>query len=158
MSETQICTKCVMDTTDSKITFDDKGICDHCNTYFTDILPKWNPEGLDDNSLYTRGGLRVQLCTAASCRSWRPCSISDLAFGFMSPMPWVRNSDYTHVAPSQIFFRVEGIKKTLGERVATVLPNVQMECSYSCAAIVVGLGLGLGLGFRVEIRVRFRVR
>jgi len=40
-----------MDTTDSKIIFDDKGVCDHCNTYFSDILPKWNPEGIDDQDL-----------------------------------------------------------------------------------------------------------
>ena len=45
-----------MDTTDSKITFDKKGVCDHCNTYFNDILPKWNPEGLDDNALYNLAG------------------------------------------------------------------------------------------------------
>ncbi|WP_281630279.1 N-acetyl sugar amidotransferase [Vibrio sp. St2] len=46
-----ICTRCVMDTTDSKIVFDDNGVCDHCNTYLNDILPKWNPEGLDDSQL-----------------------------------------------------------------------------------------------------------
>jgi N-acetyl sugar amidotransferase len=39
----QICTKCVMDTTDTKITFDEKGVCDHCNTYYNDIEPNWNP-------------------------------------------------------------------------------------------------------------------
>lgn len=38
----QICTNCVMDTSDSKITFDDKGVCDHCNTYYKDIEPVWN--------------------------------------------------------------------------------------------------------------------
>jgi len=31
-----------MDTTDSKIIFDENGICDHCNTYYSDILPKWD--------------------------------------------------------------------------------------------------------------------
>ena len=36
-----ICTNCVMDTTDSNIIFDEKGVCDHCNTYFSDILPIW---------------------------------------------------------------------------------------------------------------------
>ena len=40
--EIEICSNCVMDTTDSKIIFDDKGVCDHCNTYYTDILPKWH--------------------------------------------------------------------------------------------------------------------
>jgi len=39
----KICTNCVMDITDAKITFDDKGVCDHCNTYYSDIEPNWNP-------------------------------------------------------------------------------------------------------------------
>lgn len=39
----QICTRCVMDTTDSKIIFDENGVCDHCNTYDSDIRPNWNP-------------------------------------------------------------------------------------------------------------------
>lgn len=47
----QICTNCVMDTSDSKIKFDSKGVCDHCNTYYDDILPKWNPNGLDSSEL-----------------------------------------------------------------------------------------------------------
>ena len=29
----QICVRCVMDTTDPDITFDEKGICNHCHTY-----------------------------------------------------------------------------------------------------------------------------
>lgn len=37
----QICTNCVMDTTDSKIVFDEKGVCDHCNTFYKDIQPNW---------------------------------------------------------------------------------------------------------------------
>ncbi|MGY0219466.1 N-acetyl sugar amidotransferase [Endozoicomonadaceae bacterium StTr2] len=37
-----ICSNCVMDTTDSKISFDEKGVCDHCNTYLKDIKPFWN--------------------------------------------------------------------------------------------------------------------
>ncbi|MEO8310829.1 MAG: N-acetyl sugar amidotransferase [Caldimonas sp.] len=40
----QICAKCVMDTTDSKIVFDDKGVCDHCNSFFRDILPNWHTD------------------------------------------------------------------------------------------------------------------
>ena len=31
-----------MDTTDSKIVFDDKGVCDHCNTFYKDVLPNWH--------------------------------------------------------------------------------------------------------------------
>ncbi len=32
-----------MDTTDSSIIFDDKGICDYCNNYYDNILPNWHP-------------------------------------------------------------------------------------------------------------------
>ncbi len=32
-----------MDTTDSQIIFDENGMCDHCNTYYSKILPNWNP-------------------------------------------------------------------------------------------------------------------
>lgn len=42
--EYQVCTNCVMDTTDSKITFDDNGVCDHCNTFYKDILPNWHTD------------------------------------------------------------------------------------------------------------------
>lgn len=31
-----------MDTTDSKIVFDEKGVCDHCNTFYKDVLPNWH--------------------------------------------------------------------------------------------------------------------
>ena len=40
----QICSNCVMDTTDSKIVFDEKGVCDHCSSYYSDILPNWQPD------------------------------------------------------------------------------------------------------------------
>lgn len=42
--EHQVCTNCVMDTTDSQIKFDEKGVCDHCNTFFTDIEPEWHTD------------------------------------------------------------------------------------------------------------------
>ena len=40
----QICTNCVMDTTDSAIVFDENGICDHCNGFKTDVLPNWHTD------------------------------------------------------------------------------------------------------------------
>jgi len=33
-----------MDTTDSKIVFDDKGVCDHCNRFYADVLPDWHTD------------------------------------------------------------------------------------------------------------------
>ncbi len=47
----QICTKCVMDTTDSKIVFDENGVCDHCNTFYKDILPNWHTDAKGDKAL-----------------------------------------------------------------------------------------------------------
>ena len=49
--EFQVCSNCVMDTTDSKIVFDDKGVCDHCNTYYKDILPHWHTDDRGDREL-----------------------------------------------------------------------------------------------------------
>ena len=31
--EYQICTRCIMDTTDPEITFDENGVCNHCRTF-----------------------------------------------------------------------------------------------------------------------------
>lgn len=42
--EYQICTNCVMDTSDSKITFDEKGVCDHCNDFYENVLPNWHTD------------------------------------------------------------------------------------------------------------------
>ncbi len=42
--EYQICTNCVMDTTDSKITFDERGVCDHCNDFYKNVLPRWHTD------------------------------------------------------------------------------------------------------------------
>lgn len=40
----EICNNCVMDTGDSKISFDDRGFCDHCTTYYKSILPNWHTD------------------------------------------------------------------------------------------------------------------
>ena len=40
----QICTNCVMDTTDSKIVFDENGVCDHCNDFYNNVKPNWHTD------------------------------------------------------------------------------------------------------------------
>lgn len=40
----RICVNCVMDTSDPKITFDDKGLCDHCTNFYKWTLPNWHPD------------------------------------------------------------------------------------------------------------------
>ena len=39
----QVCTNCVMDTSDSTLTFDERGWCDYCNNFYENILPNWHP-------------------------------------------------------------------------------------------------------------------
>ena len=38
----KICLNCVMDSSDPNIKFDEKGVCERCNQYYTQILPTWN--------------------------------------------------------------------------------------------------------------------
>lgn len=40
----QICSNCIMDTSDSDITFDARGWCDYCNNYYSNILPNWHTD------------------------------------------------------------------------------------------------------------------
>lgn len=40
----QVCIKCVMDTSDSNIVFDNNGVCDHCNTFKNKIEPFWHTD------------------------------------------------------------------------------------------------------------------
>ncbi|MCE9659484.1 MAG: N-acetyl sugar amidotransferase [Burkholderiales bacterium] len=39
-----ICSHCIMDTSDSNITFDSRGWCDYCNNYYDNILPNWHTD------------------------------------------------------------------------------------------------------------------
>ncbi len=40
--EFQVCSNCVMDNSDQAIVFDDKMVCDHCNTFYEKIQPVWD--------------------------------------------------------------------------------------------------------------------
>ena len=51
MSIKQICSNCVMDTTDSRITFDAKGVCDHCRTFFDKVKPQWHTDERGEREL-----------------------------------------------------------------------------------------------------------
>lgn len=49
----QICKRCVMDTTDSKIRFDQEGVCDHCITFDTKVMPNWHTDEQGEKALMT---------------------------------------------------------------------------------------------------------
>ncbi|MGL4494715.1 MAG: phosphoadenosine phosphosulfate reductase family protein, partial [Beijerinckiaceae bacterium] len=40
----QICTSCVMDTSDSVIQFDAQGVCDHCRDFHDNVKKNWHPD------------------------------------------------------------------------------------------------------------------
>lgn len=44
MRKYQICTNCVMDTSDSNIVFDENGVCDHCNDFYKNVKPNWHTD------------------------------------------------------------------------------------------------------------------
>lgn len=47
----QICSNCIMDTTDQNITFDERGWCDYCLNYYENILPIWHPDEIGEKML-----------------------------------------------------------------------------------------------------------
>jgi N-acetyl sugar amidotransferase len=50
-AEQVICTNCVMDITDTKIIFDEKGVCDHCQDFYTNVKPNWHTDEKGHNEL-----------------------------------------------------------------------------------------------------------
>ena len=55
----QRCTNCVMDTTDSAITFDEHGVCDFCNDFYQNIQPTWQDK-LKDPDLLRRTAEQIK--------------------------------------------------------------------------------------------------
>lgn len=53
MRRYQICANCVMDTTDSKIVFDENGVCDHCSNFHKNIAPNWHTDERGQRALQT---------------------------------------------------------------------------------------------------------
>lgn len=51
MRNFQVCTRCVMDTTDSKIVFDENGVCDHCLDFEQNVKPSWHTDDRGDAEL-----------------------------------------------------------------------------------------------------------
>lgn len=51
MSTYRICSNCVMDTTDSRITFDADGVCDHCGTFYSKVQPNWHTDERGEHEL-----------------------------------------------------------------------------------------------------------
>ena len=39
----KICTKCIMDSSDPTLSFDEMGVCDYCRNFEENIKPNWHP-------------------------------------------------------------------------------------------------------------------
>ena len=51
MRKFQVCARCVMDTTDFKIVFDENGVCDHCLDFEQYVKPNWHTDERGDAEL-----------------------------------------------------------------------------------------------------------
>ncbi|QTA93600.1 N-acetyl sugar amidotransferase [Desulfonema magnum] len=47
----QICSNCIMDTTDPNITFDERGWCDYCQNFHSNIIPHWHTDKVGETEL-----------------------------------------------------------------------------------------------------------
>lgn len=47
----KVCTNCVMDSSDTAISFDDKGVCDHCRDFHNTVAPNWFPNEIGEKKL-----------------------------------------------------------------------------------------------------------
>lgn len=46
-----MCTRCVMDTTDPQIKFDDQGVCNHCHEFDNVTSKRWFRTKMENGSL-----------------------------------------------------------------------------------------------------------
>ena len=51
ISEKHLCSNCIMDNSDSAIIYDENGVCDHCNTFYSKIEPNWHPDDQSEREL-----------------------------------------------------------------------------------------------------------
>src|SRR5689334_4104977 len=48
----EICSRCIMDTTDSNLSFDQNGICQYCANFDENILPNWRTDERGGEELF----------------------------------------------------------------------------------------------------------
>lgn len=51
MEPLKVCSQCVMDTSDRAISFDADGLCDHCSTFHSKVLPHWHTDSRGETAL-----------------------------------------------------------------------------------------------------------
>jgi len=48
----QVCSNCIMDTSDPRIAFDERGWCDYCQNFYKNIKPDWHPDEESERALF----------------------------------------------------------------------------------------------------------
>lgn len=51
LREYQVCTRCIMDTSDSNLRFDSDGLCEYCQNFEQNILPNWHTDERGEKKL-----------------------------------------------------------------------------------------------------------
>lgn len=59
----QICSNCIMDTTDPNIIFDERGWCDYCQNFHSNLLPNWHTDEVGEAEL-----MRIAAKIKKSCK------------------------------------------------------------------------------------------
>ena len=63
----EICTNCVMDTSDPEITFDGNGVCDHCRNFYNNIQPVWDNTDEHDYLLSVADQIKKKASSEFDC-------------------------------------------------------------------------------------------
>lgn len=79
MKKYQICSRCIMDTSDPRIVFDDQGVCEYCINYEENIKPGW-----DFGTNGVKDLMRMAECIKVSSRGKEFDSIIGLSGGLDS--------------------------------------------------------------------------
>lgn len=121
--EYQICTTCVMDTTDSKIIFDSDGVCDYCNNFKSEIQPNWHTD--------KRGEIALEKL-AATIKSQKKSSDFDCIIGLSGGL----DSSYAaHVAVKKMGLKPLLVHVDAGWNTDQAVGNIEK--------LVDGLGIDL---------------
>jgi len=72
-----VCANCIMDTSDSNVTFDARGWCDYCHNYYRNIVPNWHP---DERGAREIAGIAERIRAEGKGRTHMACERPVLAY------------------------------------------------------------------------------
>ncbi len=112
------CTRCVMDTTDSEITFDDNGVCNHCINFERNIKPNWHPD--EEGEKYLNAILRK---IKTDCKNDEYDCVIGLSGGI--------DSSYLIYKAKEWGLRVLAVHVDAGWNSELAIKNIENVCKYA---------------------------